>query len=169
MNVLNRQGSRNPFTHLVYPIPNDSGLGIHATLDMEGHVRFGPDVEWLIGDSSAADDPYRFVSSSNLGDNSNLYDVDTSRAELFYKAIERYFPTIRDFALAPDYCGIRPKLRSPMTPKGLNTDFSIETNEVHGVSGLVNLFGIESPGLTASLSIGEFVADNVLNHSLGAY
>ena len=131
---------------------------------MEGYARFGPDVEWLIGDSSAADDPYRFVSSQHLGVSSNLYDVDISRAELFYEAIERYFPIIRDFTLVPDYCGIRPKLRSPLTPKGINMDFSIETSEVHEVSGLVNLFGIESPGLTASLSIGEFVADNIVSH-----
>lgn len=126
---------RSPFSHLVYPMPNEAGLGIHATLDLDGRVRFGPDVEWVERIS---------------------YEVDARRAEAFYAAIREYWPALEDGALAPDYAGIRPKLVAAGEPAA---DFVIEGPRTHGIAGLINLLGIESPGLTASLAIGERVAD----------
>lgn len=126
---------RAPFRRLVYPMPELAGIGIHVTLDMGGQVRFGPDVEWI----DAID-----------------YDVDPARARPFYAAIRRYWPGLADGALAPAYAGIRPKLQSPGGPP---QDFLIQGPAAHGVPGLVNLYGIESPGLTASLAIaGDVVA-----------
>ena len=123
-----------PFSRLIYPLPERDGLGVHLTLDLAGRGRFGPDTEWV------EDIDYR---------------LDPARAERFYAAIRRYWPGLRDGALVPDYAGIRPKL----FPQGGNaTDFAIEGPEVHGLPGLVNLFGIESPGLTACLAIAEEVA-----------
>ena len=123
---------RGPFTHLVYPVPEVSGLGIHATLDLGGQVRFGPDVEWI-------DQPG--------------YEVATDRLESFYLAITSYFPAIDRNRLSPDYAGVRPKL-SP--PNEAPSDFVIQ-GETHGITGMINLLGIESPGLTASLAIAEEV------------
>ena len=123
-----------PFRRLVYPMPEGGGLGIHATLDVGGRVRFGPDVEWI--DSI----DYRFG-----GD----------RAEAFASAIRRYYPALDLARLMPDYTGIRPKIYGPNDPA---SDFRIDGAERHGVVGLVNLFGIESPGLTSCLAIGEEVA-----------
>jgi L-2-hydroxyglutarate oxidase LhgO len=125
---------RSPFSRLVYPIPEPGGLGVHVTLDMGGQARFGPDVEWVDG----------------IG-----YDVDPRRAERFYAAIRRYWPGLPDGALAPGYSGIRPKTAGPGEPA---PDFAIQGPRAHGVPGLVHLFGIESPGLTASLSLAEAVA-----------
>lgn len=122
------------FRHLIYPAPVDGGLGTHVTLDLSGRMRFGPDVEWL-----EAED----------------YVVDGSRAAGFETAIRRYWPTLPDNALVPDYAGIRPKLTGPGEPPA---DFVIEGPAEHGLSGLVQLFGIESPGLTSSLSIAAQVA-----------
>ena len=127
-------GGAPPFRRLVYPMPEGGGLGIHATLDAAGRVRFGPDVEWV----DSVD--YRFGSD---------------RAEAFATAIERYYPALDRARLAPDYTGIRPKIYGPNDPP---SDFRIDGPEHHGVAGLVNLFGIESPGLTACLAIGEQVA-----------
>ena len=125
---------KSPFSHLVYPLPIDGGLGVHATNDMGGAARFGPDVEWV-------DDID--------------YSFDESRKQQFVDAIRRFFPDLDTEKLAPAYTGIRPKLTGPgETPR----DFAIEGPEIHGIDGLVNLFGIESPGLTACLSIGEYVA-----------
>jgi L-2-hydroxyglutarate oxidase LhgO len=125
---------RSPFSHLVYPIPEPGGLGVHATLDLGGQCRFGPDVEWI--------------------DEIN-YDVDPIRGDRFYAAIRRYWPGLPDGALQPGYAGIRPKL----VPAGtLDADFMIQGPETHGIPGLVNLYGIESPGITASLAIAEIVA-----------
>jgi L-2-hydroxyglutarate oxidase LhgO len=125
---------KTPFTHLVYPAPNDSWLGVHLTLDLGGRARFGPDVEWV----------------DRLD-----YAVDPARADSFYEAIRRYWPGLPDGALQPAYCGIRPKL----TPAGVTAlDWMIQGPAVHGVPGLVNLYGIESPGLTSSLAIAEEVA-----------
>ena len=121
-----------PISRLVYPTPVAGGLGIHATLDLAGRCRFGPDVEWVSGIA---------------------YDVEAACADLFYGAVRRYWPGLPDGALAPDYSGIRPKLR----PSG-DADFMIEGPSEHGIEGLVNLFGIESPGLTASLAIARLVA-----------
>jgi L-2-hydroxyglutarate oxidase LhgO len=125
---------KSPFSRLIYPVPVPGGLGVHLTLDLAGQARFGPDVEWV----EAAD-----------------YCVDPGRAASFYGAIRRYWPGLADGALQPGYAGIRPKIVSPAAAK---QDFRIDGPERHGVPGLINLFGIESPGLTASLAIAEYVA-----------
>ncbi|HEX9170941.1 MAG TPA: NAD(P)/FAD-dependent oxidoreductase [Roseiarcus sp.] len=124
----------SPFSRLIYPVPAPGGLGIHLTLDMNGRARFGPDVEWI----EAID-----------------YAVDPRRGESFYKDIRSYWPGLPDGALQPDYSGIRPKIARP---GGSDTDFLIQGERHHGVAGLINLFGIESPGLTSSLAIGDWVA-----------
>ena len=129
---------RVPFSRLIYPVPEDAGLGVHATIDLAGRARFGPDVEWLAA-RRAEDLDYR---------------VDPRRADGFYSEIRKYWPGLQDGAIAPDYAGIRPKLAGPGSPAG---DFVIQGPQVHGVPGLVNLFGIESPGLTASLAIADTV------------
>jgi L-2-hydroxyglutarate oxidase LhgO len=127
-----------PFRRLVYPVPVPGGLGVHATIDLGGQVRFGPDVEWVNGPDDLA--------------------VDPARAEAFYAVIRRYWPGLRDGALAPDYAGVRPKLSSGGVQA---TDFLIEGEAQHGISGLVNLLGIESPGLTSSLAIAREVAAQI--------
>jgi L-2-hydroxyglutarate oxidase LhgO len=126
--------ARVPFDHLIYPVPERDGLGVHLTLDLAGRGRFGPDTEWVDGLD---------------------YSLDPRRSDGFYAAIRRYWPELRDGALSPDYTGIRPKLAPAGGPA---TDFLIEGPAAHGLPGLVNLFGIESPGLTASLAIAEEVA-----------
>lgn len=128
------QGS-SPFHHLIYPVPEPGGLGVHLTLDLAGRARFGPDVQWI----------------EELD-----YTVDPGRATRFYDAIRRYWPALPDGTLAPAYAGIRPKLVGPDAPAA---DFLIQGPDAHGLPGLVNLYGIESPGLTASLAIAEQVAD----------
>ena len=130
------QGVR-PFRHLVYPMPNEAGLGVHATLDLDGSTRFGPDVEWI----------------SELN-----YDVDATRAASFYTAIREYWPGMPDGCLQPGYAGVRPKL---VGEGAAAADFVIEGSEAHGIAGLVNLLGIESPGLTSSLALAERVASLV--------
>jgi L-2-hydroxyglutarate oxidase LhgO len=124
---------RSPFARLVYPAPESAGLGVHLTLDMAGQARFGPDVEWI----ERID-----------------YDVDPGRSRVFYDAIRRYWPALKDGSLQPAYCGIRPKIQSRTEP---SRDFLIEGPAEHGVAGLVNLFGVESPGLTASLAIADHI------------
>jgi L-2-hydroxyglutarate oxidase LhgO len=124
---------RAPFRHLVYPVPVPGGLGIHLTLDLAGAARFGPDVSWVAGVD---------------------YSFDEARAASFYPAIRRYWPGLPDGALQPGYTGIRPKL-APAS--GGNRDFLLQTAQEHGVKGLINLCGIESPGLTACLSLAERV------------
>ncbi len=126
---------RSPFSRLVYPVPEAAGLGVHLTLDLAGQARFGPDVEWV----EAID-----------------YSVDPRRAEVFYREIRRYWPGLADGALQPAYCGIRPKIQAPGEP---SRDFLIEGPQRHGVPGLVNLSGIESTGLAASLAIADRVHD----------
>ena len=124
---------RPVFSRLIYPTPVDGGLGIHVTLDLAGRIRFGPDVEWITRED---------------------YDVDPGRAQSFYARIRTYWPGLLDGTLVPDYAGIRPKLTGPGEPAA---DFLIEGPAQHGLSGLVQLFGIESPGLTSSLSLAEDV------------
>jgi L-2-hydroxyglutarate oxidase LhgO len=123
-----------PFSRLIYPAPEPGGLGVHITLDLGGQARFGPDVEWV----DALD-----------------YDVDPRRADGFYEAVRAYWPGLEDGRLAPAYAGIRPKLSGPGEPAA---DFRVSGPAEHGVAGLINLFGIESPGLTASLAIADHVA-----------
>ncbi|CAN5260667.1 NAD(P)/FAD-dependent oxidoreductase [soil metagenome] len=135
--------TRAPFSHLIYPMPEDAGLGVHLTLDLAGQGRFGPDVEW-IAPASPADIDYR---------------VDPARAAGFEAEIRRYWPGLPDGALAPAYSGVRPKLQAPGEPA---RDFVLQGPAEHGVGGLVNLFGIESPGLTASLAIAEEVVGMVM-------
>jgi len=125
--------ARAPFSRLIYPVPEPGGLGVHLTLDMAGQARFGPDVEWV---------------------ESIDYAVDPARAERFYPAIRRYWPTLPDGALMPSYSGIRPKI---VPPAVATQDFLIQGPHEHGVTGLINLFGIESPGLTSSLAIADHV------------
>ncbi|KAB2849569.1 MAG: NAD(P)/FAD-dependent oxidoreductase [Hyphomicrobiaceae bacterium] len=130
---------RAPFKRLIYPVPVAGGLGVHLTIDLAGEARFGPDVEW--------------IDWHNVN-----YDVDPRRGEQFYAAIRRYWPGLEDGRLQPGYAGIRPKL----SPKGAPADdFLLQGPAQHGVPGLVNLFGIESPGLTASLAIAEMVAAQI--------
>nr|GMD00260.1 L-2-hydroxyglutarate dehydrogenase, mitochondrial isoform X1 [Ipomoea batatas] len=140
--------ARTPFTHLIYPIPEVGGLGVHVTLDLNGQVKFGPDVEWIEG----IDDVSNFL---NMFD----YSVCEDRAKLFYPAIRKYYPGLMDGSLEPGYAGIRPKLSGPEV--GF-TDFVVQGEDIHGIAGLVNLFGIESPGLTSSMAIAEHVAAKLL-------
>jgi len=126
---------RSPFSRLIYPVPVPGGLGVHITVDMGGQAKFGPDVEWI-------DDID--------------YTVDPHRADKFYAAVRRYWPNLKDGALQPGYAGIRPKI----VPQGAPAqDFTVQGPAEHGVPGLINLFGIESPGLTASLALAEQVRD----------
>ncbi len=127
---------KNPFKHLIYPVPDPSGagLGVHATIDLGGQVKFGPDVEYIDRED---------------------YEVTASRGETTYDAIRRYFPGLQDGSLTPGYVGIRPKLQGPGEPF---QDFMIQDESDHDMPGLVQLFGIESPGLTSSMAIAETVA-----------
>ena len=124
---------RAPFTRLIYPVPEHAGMGVHLTVDMAGQPRFGPDTEWIGGVD---------------------YTVDPRRGDSFYAAIRTYWPALPDGALQPGYAGVRPKISAPDAPAA---DFLIQGPEAHGIPGLVNLYGIESPGLTASLAIAERV------------
>ena len=126
--------TRSPFRHLVYPVPEMGGLGVHLTLDMGGAARFGPDVEWLEGEDPAHID----------------YAVSPAISARFAPRIAAYWPNITDAMLTPGYSGVRPKIGGPGNP---HADFQIDGPATHGLGGLVNLFGIESPGLTASLAI----------------
>ncbi|NWL17885.1 NAD(P)/FAD-dependent oxidoreductase [Pseudomonas umsongensis] len=128
---------RAPFRHLVYPAPESAGLGVHMTLDLGGQARFGPDVEWV----DRVD-----------------YRVDPSRADGFYTAIRRYWPGLPNDSLQPAYSGIRPKINGPNEPAA---DFRISGPSEHGVPGLVNLFGIESPGLTSCLALAAHVMNDL--------
>ncbi len=130
-------GVKPPFTHLIYPVPEQAGLGVHATLDLAGQVRFGPDVEWVPGVD---------------------YAVSADRGGHFAKAIRRYWPGLPQGALVPSYSGVRPKIVGPGEP---SADFMVQGPDAHGVGQLWNLFGIESPGLTASLALATYVADAV--------
>jgi L-2-hydroxyglutarate oxidase LhgO len=124
---------KTPFRHLIYPVPVPGGLGVHITLDLAGQARFGPDVEWIEGVD---------------------YSVDPRRGDAFYAAVRRYWPGLKDGALQPGYAGIRPKISGPDEPAA---DFVVQGPAEHGIPGLVNLYGIESPGLTASLPLADAV------------
>ncbi len=127
----------SPFRHLIYPLPGSASLGVHLTIDLAGQARFGPDQEWI---------------------DSIDYEVDPARAEGFYAAIRGYYPALAEGALSPAYAGIRPKLQAPGEAAA---DFIIQGPAEHGLAGLVNLYGIESPGLTAALAIADHAAELV--------
>lgn len=124
-----------PFDRLIYPVPEAAGLGVHLTLDLGGQAKFGPDVQWVDSPDDLLVDPYR--------------------AEAFYAEVRKYWPALRDGALTPGYAGIRPKIQGPNEAAA---DFVIQGPSDHGIAGLVNLFGIESPGLTSALAIAQHVA-----------
>lgn len=127
-----------PFQHLIYPVPVNGGLGIHLTLDMNNSAKFGPDVDWLL-----------------QGETFN-YQVDPAKKEAFLSAVKCYWPEINEAKLCADYAGIRPKISGPSE---VAADFCIQNEDVHGVPGYINLLGIESPGLTASLAIADMVSE----------
>jgi len=129
---------RSPFSRLIYPVPEAAGLGVHLTIDLGGQARFGPDVQWV-------DDPQDLA-------------VDPARGDAFYAEVRKYWPALPDGALLPAYAGMRPKIQGPGGPA---PDFVIQGPAVHGVPGLVNLFGIESPGLTSALAIAEHVVQQL--------
>ncbi len=133
---------RAPFARLIYPAPADAWLGVHLTLDLGGQAKFGPDLEWLDVQSPEQID----------------FAVDPWRADGFYAEVRRYWPALPDGALAPSYSGVRPKIHGPGEPA---PDFRIDGPALHGVPGLVNLFGIESPGLTSAMAIAEMVTGMV--------
>jgi L-2-hydroxyglutarate oxidase LhgO len=128
---------RPPFQRLIYPLPEPGGLGIHLTLDLAGRARFGPDVEWI---------------------STCEYSIDPSRGAAFYAAIRTYWPELADGTLQPAYAGVRARIRGPGEPAA---DFRIDDPTVHGIAGVVNLFGIESPGLTASLALASEVVSRI--------
>lgn len=128
---------QSPFSRLIYPVPEHGGLGVHMTLDLQGQARFGPDVEWV---------------------DSPEYVVNENRYKIFEEAIKIYWPEFNRARLRPGYVGIRPKLG---TPENFQDDFLIQSEDTHGVSGLINLMGIESPGLTSCLAIADLVADRL--------
>jgi L-2-hydroxyglutarate oxidase LhgO len=134
---------RAPFSHLIYPTPVDGGLGVHLTLDMGGQAKFGPDVQWL---------------PAGLAPDAIDYRVDADRMATFEAGVRRWWPGLPAGALQPAYTGVRPKL---VGPGGAEADFRIDGPAAHGVAGVVQLFGIESPGLTSSLAMGERVAELV--------
>ncbi|WP_390344411.1 NAD(P)/FAD-dependent oxidoreductase [Variovorax boronicumulans] len=132
---------KSPFRHLVYPAGREGALRAHVTLDLGGQCKFGPDLSWRDGID---------------------YSFDASREAAFYQSVRRYYPALQDGELQPGYTGIRPRLAGPgSSMHNTATDFVIQTPQDHGIAGLVNLFGVESPGLTASLALGEHVADLV--------
>ncbi|KAL6616253.1 hypothetical protein ACP70R_038523 [Stipagrostis hirtigluma subsp. patula] len=165
--------TKSPFSHLIYPLPEDGGIGVHVTLDLNGLVRFGPDVEWLDG----AQEPMscflnkrgspivELVTSHAIcvvemdGPHTFDYSVNPNRCSRFYPVIRKYYPNLKDGSLEPGYSGIRPKLSGPGQPP---SDFVIQGEDIHGIPGLVNLFGIESPGLTSSLAIAEHIVSRYL-------
>lgn len=127
---------QSPFSRLIYPVPEAAGLGVHLTLDLGGQAKFGPDVQWV--------------------DSPNDLLVSAEHEQMFYSAVRKYWPALNDGALQAGYAGIRPKISGPHDE---SADFCIQGPAVHGVKGLVNLFGIESPGLTSALAIGDAVVD----------
>ncbi|MEQ9328785.1 MAG: NAD(P)/FAD-dependent oxidoreductase [Rhodospirillales bacterium] len=124
-----------PFTRLIYPMPVSAWLGVHLTLDLGGAAKFGPDIEWVDGVE---------------------YVVDPGRVADFYPSIRRWWPGLKDGVLQPGYAGVRPKLYAKGEPAA---DFVVQNSDVHSITGLINLYGIESPGLTSSIAIGEYVAE----------
>ena len=144
-NYYKLEGQKTPFHHLIYPVPAKGGLGVHATIDLMGSTRFGPDVEWIPVD----------VTNPNDID----LRVDPKRSESFYSEVRKYWPDLHDGALQPDYAGIRPKLGHPSVQDGPSTNADFRIQMIPGIKGFVNLMGMESPGLTASMAIGDKIVD----------
>jgi len=126
----------SPFRRLVYPVPEAAGLGVHATVDLSGSCRFGPDVQWITPEPDGSLD----------------FAVDPARAQSFYAEVRKYWPALPDGSLVPDYAGVRPKIQAPGEPA---RDFVVQSASEHGVPGLLNFFGIESPGLTSCLYLAD--------------
>jgi L-2-hydroxyglutarate oxidase LhgO len=143
-NYYSLQG-KAPFKRLIYPIPEAAGLGVHLTLDLGGQAKFGPDVQWLDG-----------ITNPDKID----YSVDPRRADAFYAEVRKYWPGLQDGQLTPSYSGVRPKI---VGADQNAADFLFQGQEIHGIKGLVNLFGIESPGLTSSMAIGEYIVEMLSN------
>lgn len=133
---------KSPFQHLIYPIPEPGGLGVHLTLDMAGQAKFGPDVEWLDIEKEEQID----------------YTVNPKRGDGFYEAVRRYWPGLKDGSLQADYSGVRAKIVPPNAPAG---DFCFDGPKNHGLEGLYNLYGFESPGLTSSLAIARYLEGEI--------
>jgi len=160
---------KSPFDRLIYPIPygDGGGLGVHSTRDTANQLRFGPDVEWLRPPSghsvTSSNDPYAW--EPEVWDTINppdYYVVDESRGDSFYAEIRKYYPALLDDSLVADYAGIRPKLQGPdVNSAGRSADFVLQDHNTHLIKGLVNLLGVESPGLTSSLSIAESVTKSI--------
>ena len=127
---------------MIYPVPEPGGLGVHLTLDMGGQAKFGPDVEWLDIDEEEQID----------------YTVDPQRGDGFYEAVRKYWPGLKDGSLQPDYSGVRAKIVPPNAPAG---DFCFNGPQDHGLEGLYNLYGFESPGLTSSLAIARYLEGQI--------
>lgn len=168
-NYFKLEGVKSPFKRLVYPIPVEHGLGVHATIDMTGSIKFGPDTEWIeptctiLGEDQDSSIGLPEWAHQTFCDKD--YVVDAARSASFYAEIRKYWPQLPDGALTPDYSGFRPKIIGPKgilgTPSNIPgrnlKDFLIEGPQEHNVRGLVNLYGIESPGLTSCLTIAEYV------------
>jgi L-2-hydroxyglutarate oxidase LhgO len=136
-----------PFKRLIYPMPEPGGLGVHVTLDLGGQLKFGPDIEWV-----------------DVVD----YNVDPARADKFYSLVRAYYPHLPDGALVPAYAGVRPKVTAVSSHAGAPAgDFVIQGKSAHGVGGLVALYGMESPGLTSCLAIGDYVLQKLLGPTAG--
>ena len=171
-NYFKLSGVKPPFQRLVYPVPSEHGLGVHATIDMMGSVKFGPDTEWIEPNDSLKDFPEdkyaEFPDWVCKTISEKDYFVNEKRCESFYSEVRKYWPMLPDNSLEPDYSGIRPKISGPdgtsisisssVVPGRNLRDFVIEGVKEHGVDGLVNLYGIESPGLTACLTIADLVS-----------
>ena len=163
-----------PFSRLIYPIPQQAGLGVHATLDLAGRIRFGPDVEWLPEPSYTHEQMSEITRNSSrshvicpeYGPTRDQYSVDLTRAESFYQEIRKYYPNLADGGLSADYSGIRPKVELTAAEgliKGISPgDFVCLGPKEHGVEGLIHLLGIESPGLTSSLALARYVCEEQL-------
>jgi len=139
-NYYKLEGQKGPFSHLIYPVPEPGGLGVHATIDLGGSTRFGPDVEWLSG----------IIHPDDID-----LSVDPKRADSFYDAIRKYWPDLHDGGLVPDYAGIRPKSAPKGSSGACGSDFVISGPKSHKIKGFIDLIGIESPGLTSSMAIAE--------------
>lgn len=152
-NYYRLEGQPSPFQHLIYPVPSSGGLGVHATMDLGGNTRFGPDVEWISPQDLSCDEP----------DDIDL-TVNSKRSESFYNEVRKYWPGLKDGALQPDYAGIRPKLNHPDVVGSSLTSSSFHDFYIEKLpnANVVNLLGMESPGLTASMAIADYIMREML-------